>query len=479
MHLHRYHLIISLLVGLALLLAACTQTTPAPVQAPDQPEPEPTAVPAEPEATQAEVVAPTDEPVVEPPAQAAPVEITFWHAMSGSRGDIITAIVERFMEANPNISVGVEYTGSYAETLTKALASYRTGSPPTIVQVYEVGTRTMLDSGAIVPVYTLNQGEVDWDDVVQPILKYYSADGNLYCMPFNSSTAMIYYNKDMFAAADLDPDAPPTTWAEVEAYSIQIMEAGLAEGGFSMGWPAWILEQMFAYHDQLMADNDNGRSGLATEVYLNSEFGVMVMTEWQRMAEEGVLVYGGREYAANDPFLAGQFPFLFQSTSSLGGILKNATFEVGTAFLPHFAGSYSPGNSVVGGGCLWLMDKTTSEQQAAAWELFKFFNSTEETIAWHKGTGYFPATNTAFEQLQAEGWFEAEPNHMTAFDQILNGADTPAANGVLLGNFVQIRDIVGAAIEDVVVNGVAPQVALDKATADSNQVLADYAELLK
>jgi sn-glycerol 3-phosphate transport system substrate-binding protein len=254
------------------------------------------------------------------------------------------------------------------------------------------------------------------------------------------------------------------------------MDAGLADGGFSMGWPAWILEQMFATHDQLMANNDNGRSDLATEVYLNSEFGVQVLTEWQRMAQEGVLVYGGREYAANDPFLAKQFPFLFQSTSSLGGILRSADFEVGTTFLPRFEG-YDSGNSVVGGGCLWLMDTSTPEQQVGAWEFFKFINSPEETISWHKGTGYFPATNTAYDMLKAEGWFEEEPNHATAFDQILGGADTPASLGVLLGNFVQIRDIVGAAIEDVVVNNVDPKAALDRATTESNQVLKDYEAL--
>jgi sn-glycerol 3-phosphate transport system substrate-binding protein len=320
---------------------------------------------------------------------------------------------------------------------------------------------------------------VDWNDIVQPIMKYYSYQDQLYCMPFNSSTAMLYYNKDMLEQAGLDPNTPPTTWAEVEEYSQAVMDAGLAEGGFSMGWPAWILEQMFAYHDQLFANADNGRSGLATEVYLNSDFGLKMMTEWQRMAEEGVLVYGGREYAANDPFLAGQFPFLFQSTSSLGGILKSAEFDVGTAFLPRLSDEYPKGNSVVGGGCLWLMDETTPEQQAAAWEFFKFINSPEETIAWHKGTGYFPATNTAYEQLKSEGWFEEEPNHATAFNQILGGADTPASVGVLLGNFVQIRDIVGAAIEDVVVNDVDPKEALDKATTDANQVLADYGELVK
>ena len=453
---------ISLLVILSLVLSACAQATQAPAQV------EPTQAPVQAEPTEAAAPANTDA-----------VQITFWHAMSGSREEVIKGIADRFNASQTEYQVMPEYTGSYAETLTKALAAYRSGTPPTVVQVYEVGTRTMLDSQAIVPVHTLNKGEVDWNDVVQPIMKYYSADGNLYCMPFNSSTAMLYYNKDMFEAAGLDPEKPPQTWAEVEQYSKQIMEKTEASGGFSMGWPAWILEQMYGTHNVLLADQDNGRSGLATETYWNNEFGVKVLTEWQRMAKDKVLVYGGREYAANDPFLAGQFPFLFQSTSSLGGILKSAEFKVGTAFLPRFEVDYEQGNSVVGGGCLWLMNKATPEQQAGAWEFFKFINSVDETIEWHKGTGYFPATNTAYEKLKEEGWFTDEPNHATAFDQILGGADTPASRGVLLGNFVQIRDIVGAAIEDVVVNNVDPKAALDKATEESNQVLKDYEELNK
>jgi len=253
----------SLLVLLALILSACAQPGQTPTEE-SQPE--------EPAATQA--------PEAQEPSGDGPVEITFWHAMSGSREEVVNGIAERFNQSQSQYRVLPEYTGSYAETLTKALAAYRTGTAPVIVQVYEVGTRTMLDSNAIVPVYTLNQGEVDWADIVQPILKYYSIDGNLYCMPFNSSTAMLYYNKDMFEAAGLDPDQPPTTWAELEEYSLQIMEAGAAPGGFSIQWPAWIMEQMYATHNQLFADQDNGRSGLATEVYLNSDFGVMVLTEW-------------------------------------------------------------------------------------------------------------------------------------------------------------------------------------------------------
>ena len=406
-------------------------------------------------------------------AQDAPVEISFWHAMSGSRGEVVQQLVDEFNAANPNIVVTAEFTGSYAETLTKALAAVRAGDPPHIVQVYEVGTRSMLDSGAIVPVAEVSGGEFDPAQFVAPIVNYYSADGELKCMPFNSSTAMLYYNKDMFREAGLDPEKPPTTFQEVYDYSKQIIDAGVADGGISFGWPAWILEQLFATHDQLLANEAGGRVGLATEVYLNNEFAVNVLTEWQKWADEGVLIYGGREYSANDPFIAGEFAMLAQSTSSLGGIEGNAPFEVGTAFLPRLEGYEGVGNNVIGGGCLWTLAGHSEEENNAIWAFYSFLSETPQSVAWHKGTGYFPSTNEAVAALEDEGWFDENPNFRTAFDQILAGENTEAAQGVLLGDFVTIRDIVGAGIEEVVVNGADPQAALDSATAEINQLLQE------
>ncbi len=256
--------------------------------------------------------------------------------------------------------------------------------------------------------------------------------------------------------------------------SKKIIDAGMARYGISLGWPAWILEQMFAMPDQLLADQNNGRDGLATEVYFNSDFGVKVLSKWQN----GVLFYGGREYAANDPFIAGEFARLAQSTSSLGGIQKSVQFDLGTAFLPILDGYERTGYNVVGGGCLWTMKGKPAEDYEAVWRFFQFLSEVEQDMLWHKGTGYFPASNATVEALEAEGWFEQNPNFRTAFDQILAGNDTPAARGVLLGDFVIIRDIVGAAIEDALVNGVDPKQALDAAVEESNQVLADYAALV-
>lgn len=410
------------------------------------------------------------------PTAFAQVEVTFWHAMSGSRQKVVNNLVEKFNQQFPQYRVKAEYTGSYAETLTKAIAAYRAGNPPNIVQVYEVGTQTMLDSGAIVPVYTLNKGEVDFGTYVQPILKYYSYQGDLYCMPFNSSTAMLYYNKDAFRKAGLDPNRPPRTFDELHEMGKTIVGSGATKGGISFGWPAWIFEQMFAYHNQYFANNENGRKARASEAFINGDFGVKVLSAWQKWAQDGVLIYGGREYKANDAFLAGGVAMLQQSTSSLAGILKKASFEVGTTFLPRIPG-YPGGNSVIGGGCLWVMKGASDQELVANWAFLRFLGRVENTIAWHKGTGYFPATNKAVLALLNERWFAEEPSHLTAFLQILTGVDTPAARGVLLGNFVQIRDIEGVAIEEALVQGRDPKAALDKAAAEVNRVLKEYVEL--
>ncbi len=406
-----------------------------------------------------------------------PTEVVFWHAMSGSRAGVVQEIVDAFNASQSEVHVTAEFKGSYAETLTAAIAAYRAGDAPHIVQVYEVGTRTMLDSGAIVPLPELAGDDFDQTQFVEPILNYYAVDGQLYCMPFNSSTAMLYYNKDIFEAAGLDPEQPPTTFSELYDMGIQMLETGAADGVITFGWPAWIYEQMYGIHDQFMANENNGRDGLATEMYLNSEFGVEVMTQWRKWAEDGLLVYGGREYAANDPFIAGQYPMLIQSTSSLGGIQRSVEFELGTAFLPTLDGYERTGNNVVGGGCLWTMAGSPDEEYAGVWEFFKFLSADEQAITWHKGTGYFPATNSAVDALDEEGWFEDNPNFLTAFDQILAGNNTEAARGVLLGDFVTIRDIEDTAFEEIIVNGVDPMVALTAATEQANQILSDYASL--
>jgi sn-glycerol 3-phosphate transport system substrate-binding protein len=405
---------------------------------------------------------------------AQTIELEFWHAMSGGRTAAVERIVDGFNAEHDDINVTAQFTGSYAETLTQGISAVRSGNPPHIIQVYEVGTQTMLDSEAIVPVYEIAEGKIDFGSVIQPISNYYSVDGKLYSMPFNSSTAMLYYNKDAFAEAGIE--SVPETWADIEEMGMQIIENDAANHGLSFGWPAWILEQMHAYHNQPYANNDNGRSGRASEVYLDRDFAKMVLSNWTDLVEKDVIAYGGREYSANQDFLAGEVAMLIQSTSSLSSIIESADFEVGTTFLPRFEGQ-GIGNSVIGGASLWVMQGHSDEDYEAVVEFFKYLSSTDVTIQWHKDTGYFPATNAAVKTLMDNRWFSDNPNYLTAFLQVLSGVQSPAANGVLLGNFVEIRDIVDTAVEEAFTGVSSADEALDKADDQADKVLQDYTEL--
>jgi len=405
---------------------------------------------------------------------AQTIELEFWHAMSGGRTAAVEKIVDGFNAEHDDINVTAQFTGSYAETLTQGISAVRSGNPPHIIQVYEVGTQTMLDSEAIVPVYEIAEGKIDFGSVIQPILNYYSVDGKLYSMPFNSSTAMLYYNKDAFAAAGIE--TVPESWADIEEMGLQIIDSGAANHGLSFGWPAWILEQMHAYHNKPYANNDNGRSGRASEVYLDRDFAKMVLGTWTDLVEKDVVAYGGREYSANQDFLAGEVAMLIQSTSSLSSIMESADFEVGTTFLPRFEGQ-GIGNSVIGGASLWVMQGHSDEEYEAVVEFFKYLSKTDVTIQWHKDTGYFPSTNAAVKTLMDDRWFSDNPNYLTAFLQVLSGVQSPAANGVLLGNFVEIRDIVDTAVEEAFTGEATAEEALSKADEQADNVLQDYTEL--
>lgn len=412
-----------------------------------------------------------------PAAAQAPVKITLWHAMGGARYDAITKqIAAGFNRAHPNYAVEPLYTGSYAETVTKAIAAIRAGNPPHIVQVFEVGTQSMLDSGAIIPVTDLvKPGEIDFGDYIEPILNYYRVGGKLASMPFNSSTAILYYNKAIFEKAGLDPARPPRTYREVEETARKIMSAGAARAGVTFGWPSWIFEQSHAMHNRLYADQDNGRRGRALKVLFNQPFGVEVLARWKRWADERILAYGGREYAPNKAFLAGEVAMLMQSTSQVTTIEKAARFPVGTAFLPRVEGQPA-GKSVIGGASLWVLKGggRSPQELDAVVKFFKFIAQPEETAKWHMDTGYFPATKTAVALLRQQGWFSKHPNHETAFAQIQEGPDTPATRGVLMGNFVQIRNITDTAIEKALAGRLSPRAALDEAAQEANKLLEEY-----
>jgi sn-glycerol 3-phosphate transport system substrate-binding protein len=339
----------------------------------------------------------------------------------------------------------------------------------------------MLSSGAIYPVYQLmkDQGiKIDWADYLSVVRTYYSKDGNLYSMPFNSSTPILYYNKTAFEKAGLDPQAPPTTFAEIEKCAKAVVSKGAAKIGFTVAWPSWtLMENMHAWHDQPFANNNNGFAGMATQLKINGKLGLQIMELLTRWQKEGIFTYSGRGSKGDQPIINGEAAIGLASTALVGTMTRTAKFDWGTGNLPRLDG-YPQGNSIIGGASLWVMKGHKKEEYKGVAKFLEFIGSTEQQAWWHAVTGYFPLTKAAVKALP-EDHFRKNPNLWTAFAQIIKGKTTPNSQGIRLGNFVAIRDTIESEMENIFAGKKTPQQGLDDAVKTGNKTLKEFASLYK
>jgi sn-glycerol 3-phosphate transport system substrate-binding protein len=419
---------------------------------------------------------------VNPSAALAKTDIQWWHAMQGVLGERVNEIATKFNGSQQDYEVKAVFKGSYPETLNAAIAAYRAKQPPHVVQVFEVGTQTMLSSGAVYPVHQLmkdNGIALDWNDLIGPVKSYYSTGGNLASMAFNSSTPILYYNRDLFKKAGL-PDKAPTTWDEVESMAKKVVGAG-AKCGYSTAWPSWVLvENMHALHDQPFADQSNGFDGLATTLRINGPFGVKMLDLLARGAKEGWFTYNGRLSKAEANMGGGECGIFTSSSAYLAGLTRasEGKFTWGTGPLPRLTG-YPQGNSIIGGATLWVMKGAKPEEYKGAAQFFKYLASTENQAWWAGVTGYVPLTNTAVKAMEASGHYAKNPHQKTAVTQMSMGKTTPNSQGIRLGNFVSVRDAIEEQIENILGGKKTAKQGLDDAVAKSNDVLKEFAALYK
>ena len=435
-----------------------------------------------------------------PTAAQAKTEIHFWHALSGQLGEALETQAKQFNDSQGEYEIKPLRKGGYAETLTAAIAAYRQKNPPHIVQVFEVGTQTMLLSGAVYPVHELmqqNEIRIDWNDFIKSVVGYYTKDGKLYSMPYNSSTPIFYYNKDAFKKAGLDPEKPPKTWREVEAYAKKVMGAGAAKCGFSTAWPSWIqLENMHATHDQPFATKNNGFGGVeGVELLINREFGVKHVGQLAAWQKENVFSYGGRAGTADPKFVSGDCAMYMHSSALIGGFTRGVKFDWGTAELPHWGAPYRKATSIIGGATLWVLKGKPAAEYRGVARFLEFLAKPENQMWWHVNTGYLAISNTAVRNLEQGYHFVKNPKQYTAFAQLtglpptppaaMKGAKaaparaervaTPNSSGLRLGGFVQIRDVIESELENIFAGKKTAKQGLDDAVARSNALLKEFA----
>jgi sn-glycerol 3-phosphate transport system substrate-binding protein len=409
----------------------------------------------------------------------AQTEIQWWHSMSGALGDWVKGLAQGFNDSQKQCKVNAVFKGSYDESMTAAIAAYRAGNAPNVLQVFEVGTATMMAAkGAIKPVgEVMREGGAKFDPkaYVPAVASYYtSPKGEMLSLPFNSSTTVFYYNKDAFKAAGLDPNKPPSTWAEVAAAAAKLKAAG-HKCPFTTSWQGWTqLESFSAWHNTEYATKNNGFGGMDARLDFNRVLQKRHIENLANMAKQGLFVYPGRGNAGDAKFYSGECAMFTGSSAVYSNAKRNLKADFGIATLPYYPDvPGAPQNTIIGGASLWVMAGKKKEENQCVARFFEYLSSPEVQARSHQETGYLPITIAAYELTRNSGFYDKNPGTDVAVKQMIVKT-TDKSRGVRLGNMVQIRAIVDEELENVWAGKKAPAQALDEAVKRGNEQLERF-----
>ncbi len=412
-------------------------------------------------------------------ATHAQTDISWWHAMTGANSEVVEKIASDFNASQSDFRVMPVFKGTYPETLNAGIAAFRAGQSPDIIQVFDVGTGVMIGAeGAVMPVADVltNAGMTfDKSAYLPGIVAYYSKpDGTMLSFPYNSSSPITYYNKDIFEAAGLDPDVPPQTWDDVWSMSKTIQESGAAPCGYTSTWLTWIhLENFAAWNDVSYATQSNGlEPGSTPELQINAPIFVDHFQQIADLASNGTFKYGGRTAEAKQIFLASECGILTESSGGLGDIV-NSGINYGIGQLPYAADGNGPQNTIPGGASLWVMGGKSDETYNGVAAFFSYLSQGDVQEYLHQTSGYLPVTMEAYEATNASGFYGENPGRETPITQMMGKEPTENSKGVRLPNLPQIRDIQNEEFERMLAGDQTAQQALDNAVERGNAAIVE------
>ena len=404
------------------------------------------------------------------------VHLVFWHGMSGTNGEIIDYIVRTFNESHPGIEIEAQYQGSYEESINKLKAAMRTGDGPDMIQIYEAGTRFMVDSGFVNPVQNLiDKYSIDVSHLEEHILDYYTVNDQLYSMPLNTSIPVLYYNADMLRAIGFE--GKPQTWDDIIDISIKVREAGLADSGIAVSNFAWWFEQVLIQQRYPMVDNDNGRSAAATRCTLmDGDVALKMANKWLDMYKNVYIANIGFNTADNNAyFWAGQTAMAVDSSGGLRNFLTNIgdSFELGVAFFPAVDAESPNGGVTLGGASIYMInnDKGEAYEKAVA-EFIRYIITPEIQSYFHVNSGYFPVTTEAYELDEVKQNLEKYPQFQTIVDQLHFSENM--GFGAIYGTMVEGRAVYVGYLQQMLLGELTPEEALNKSVEDVNVLIEDY-----
>ena len=412
--------------------------------------------------------------------------VSFWHAMDGTNAEALNKLVAEFNAAHTGkIEVKSTYAGKYDDAITKYKAAIQSKSTPDVIQVYDIGTRFMIDAKQTIPMQSfIDRDKLDVSDLQPNITGYYSIDNKLNSMPFNTSMPVLYYNKTMFKAAGLDPNTPPQDLDAIRAAAEKLSKknGGPADYGFGAAIYGWLLEQFIATDGKEYCDQGNGRDAKATKVQFDSPESVAVVAWWQKMVKDGLAANTGRDTkAAQAAFKSGQLAVNLESTGQLGGYSKAAKeggWELGAAPYPHIKAG-TEGGPIIGGASLWINGVNHKDvNKEGAWQFVKFLADPKSQAQWHTETGYFPISKGALDQPADVAYRQANPLFDVAIKQLESTKLSKATQGCLLGVMPQSRKASEDGLESAL-NGADPQAAMTKAAQSIEPQIKSYNDSTK
>jgi sn-glycerol 3-phosphate transport system substrate-binding protein len=433
----------------------------------------------------------TEVPVADPSSDLAalcpsttptePVTLDLWHAMPVELGEALTTLTDRYNASQDLVTINLVFQGSYNDTLDKYLTALRGGSRPALIQLEETATQLAIDADSFVPMQAcVDSSDYSFEDYIERTVTAFTVGNTLWPMPFNISNPILYANAGMLAAAGVTE--LPTTLDEIRAAAQKVVDTGTAPAGITLISSAWNIEQMFGLADQAFADGGNGRVERASELLIDNELGLEIFTWMSEMVKDGLATYVGSG-DNNEHLIAlavGQAALTVSTTAALRSVkIGAATFGVEVAVGPMPSAGLRTGGALVGGGALWLDSSTSEAERAGAWDFVTWLTAPEQMAYWHASTGYIPIRSSAITLPEVAELWATEPEFKVAYDQLIQGRESNATSGPVIGNHSQVRSrALEPAIEKLLLQGLDPATALAEATTEANRIIADYTRRL-
>jgi len=416
-----------------------------------------------------------------PDAKNEPVQITFWHTFGDAkRQGWIQDVVKKFNASQNKYIVTEENKGSYRDCIQAAILAARQGTAPSLVHIAEAGSQLAYDTGIFTPVGDI--GTFDTSDYIKPVVNYYTINGKVNSIPFNSSSPVLYINADMLTAAGYPADYVPETFSQVIKCALDARKAGVKDANISVSLNGWFFEQWLSEQNACMFNNSNGRKGRATESLLDSDASMKIASFYAQMRDNSLYTYTGKfeDWDGSDAvFTGGKAMFHITSTADIVNITNavGTKFKLNVGMIPIPDGSVRNG-TVIGGGSLWVTKNKNKAVLEGARDFALYLTNTENMASWHELTGYYPVRNSSIELLKKEGWFDTNAKQLVAFNQLLQTKVDDASAGGLAGTVYDNRTIIEQAIQKILA-GAQPEDAMKEAKKLADVKLAEYNKNIK